>query len=155
MPRTGRDAPRTNWFAELTYSELLRNRLTVVEALKHLGQYSLAALTPEIVAKFRDEMLAGEDRRDEKGKSIPRSNETVRLYLALLGHLFTIRDQRMGYWAAVEPCNEHPSTCSFANPQPSPYARRRKTPASCCRSTHQPNAALDRADCPRNRYAVV
>ena len=42
MPRTGRDAPRTNWFAELTYSELLRNRLTVVEALKrYLAEVTL------------------------------------------------------------------------------------------------------------------
>jgi len=44
----------------------------------HFGKYSLAAITPELVAKFRDNRL-------EEGKS----NNTVRLELALLGHLFT------------------------------------------------------------------
>jgi integrase len=29
---------------------------------EHLGKYSLAALTPEVIAKFRDARLAGEDR---------------------------------------------------------------------------------------------
>lgn len=65
---------------------------------KHLGQYSLAALTPEIIAQFRDERLAGVDRRNEKGEPIPRANNTVRLELALLGHLFTIaiKEWRIG-----------------------------------------------------------
>ncbi|ANB18983.1 Phage integrase [Dokdonella koreensis DS-123] len=44
----------------------------------HFGKYSLAAITAEMVATFRDTRLA-------KGKS----NSTVRLDLALLGHLFT------------------------------------------------------------------
>ena len=44
-----------------------------------LGNYSLAAITPDLVAKYRDERLdAG------------LSNNTVRLELALLSHLFTI-----------------------------------------------------------------
>lgn len=42
------------------------------------GQYSLAALTPDIVADYRDQRLAA-------GKS----NNTVRLELALLGHLYS------------------------------------------------------------------
>jgi len=45
----------------------------------YFGKYSLAAVTPELVAKFRDKRL-------EEGKS----NNTVRLELAALGHLFTI-----------------------------------------------------------------
>ena len=53
--------------------------------IEHLGKYSLAALTPEIIAKFREARLAGEDRRDAKGKPIPRANDTVRLDLALSG----------------------------------------------------------------------
>jgi hypothetical protein len=57
---------------------------------RHLGKYSLAALNPEIAAHFRDMRLAGEDRKDENGKPSPRANNTVRLELALLGHLFTI-----------------------------------------------------------------
>jgi len=35
---------------------------------KHLGKYSLAALTPKVVAKFRDTRLAGEDRKDDEGQ---------------------------------------------------------------------------------------
>ncbi|WP_158793121.1 site-specific integrase [Granulicella sp. L60] len=58
--------------------------------IKHLGKYSLAALTPEIIAQFRDVRLAGNDRKDENGRPIPRANNTVRLELALLGHLFTV-----------------------------------------------------------------
>ncbi len=52
-----------------------------------LGAYSLAAITPDIVALYRDERL-------EAGKS----NNTVRLELALLSHLFTtaIKEWRVG-----------------------------------------------------------
>jgi integrase len=53
----------------------------------HFGKYSLAAITAEMVAAFRDKRLT-------KGKT----NNTVRLDLALLGHLFTtaIREWRLG-----------------------------------------------------------
>lgn len=55
---------------------------------RHLGKYSLAALSSEIVAQYRDTRLAGDDNAE--GKPAPRSNNTVRLELALLSHLFTI-----------------------------------------------------------------
>ncbi len=58
------------------------------KALKEsLGAYSLAAITPDLVAKHRDERL-------KAGKS----NNTVRLELALLSHLFTIaiKEWRVG-----------------------------------------------------------
>lgn len=58
------------------------------KALKeHLGSYSLAAITPDLVAQYRDQRL-------EAGKS----NNTVRLELALLSHLFTIaiKEWRVG-----------------------------------------------------------
>ena len=58
------------------------------KALKEsLGAYSLAAVTPDLVAKYRDERLA-----------IGKSNNTVRLELALLSHLFTIaiKEWRVG-----------------------------------------------------------
>ncbi len=48
---------------------------------KHLGKYSLAALTPDIISKYRDKRL-------ETVKP-----NTVRLELALLSHLFTIAMQ--------------------------------------------------------------
>ena len=62
-----------------------RSRARVLKA--QLGQYSLVALTPETVSRFRDERL-----RDGK------SHSTVRLELALLSHLFTIalREWRIG-----------------------------------------------------------
>ncbi len=54
---------------------------------KCLGQYSLTALSPDVIAKYRDKRL-------QEGKS----PHTVRLELALLSHLFTIaiREWRMG-----------------------------------------------------------
>lgn len=44
--------------------------------LKHLGKYSLAALSADIVAQYRDMRLAGDP--DENDKLVPRSNNTVR-----------------------------------------------------------------------------
>ena len=54
---------------------------------EHLGTYSLVAITPGLVAEYRDERL-------ESGMS----NDTVRLELALLSHLFTIaiKEWQMG-----------------------------------------------------------
>src|SRR5690625_853194 len=58
--------------------------------IQHLGKYSLAALSPEIIAQYRDDRLAGLDRKDARGQPDPRprSPNTVRLDLALLGHMF-------------------------------------------------------------------
>lgn len=52
-----------------------------------LGKYSLAALTPDVVAGYRDKRIAAK-----------KSNNTVRLELAMLGHLFTtaIKEWRLG-----------------------------------------------------------
>ena len=47
--------------------------------LEKLGDYSLVAITPDLVAGYRDERI-------EMGKS----NNTVRLELAMLSHLFTV-----------------------------------------------------------------
>ena len=49
------------------------------------GKYSLAGITPELVAEYRDKRLAGEDRARD-GKPRPRAGNTVRLELALIGH---------------------------------------------------------------------
>lgn len=88
---------------------------------KHLGKYSLAALTPEIIAKFRDERLAGADRKDKNGKPIPRANNTVRLELALLGHLFTIAIKE---WRVGLPSNP---VLNIRRPAPGPGRNRRLT----------------------------
>ncbi len=58
------------------------------KALKaSLGAYSLAAITPDLVAKYRDERLEAS-----------KSPSTVRLELSLLSHLFTIaiKEWRVG-----------------------------------------------------------
>jgi hypothetical protein len=88
---------------------------------RHLGKYSLAALNPEVISHFRDMRLAGEDRKDENGKPIPRANNTVRLELALLGHLFTIAIKEWGVGLVVNP------VMSIRRPAPGPGRNRRLT----------------------------
>ncbi len=67
-----------------------------------LGKYSLAGITPELVAQYRDKRLAGEDcARDAKPR--PRAGNTVRLELALIGHLFTIAIKEWGLGLAFNP----------------------------------------------------
>jgi len=89
--------------------------------IKHLGKYSLAALTPEVIAKFRDLRLAGEDRKDELGDPRPRTNNTVRLDLALLGHMFTIAIKEWGVGLPANP------VANIRRPAPGPGRNRRLT----------------------------
>ncbi len=56
------------------------------------GKYSMAAVSAELVAKYRDERLA-------EGKS----NNTVRIELAMLGHLFRIAIQEWGIGLTFNP----------------------------------------------------
>jgi integrase len=86
---------------------------------EHLGKYSLAALTPEVIAKFRDARLAGEDRKDEFGAPRPRTNNTVRLDLALLGHMFTIAIKEWGVGLPANP------VANIRRPAPGPGRNRR------------------------------
>lgn len=67
-----------------------RERNRIKPLIEQLGKYSLAALTPDIVASYRD-------RRIENGKSA----NTVRLELALLSHLYSvaIQEWRVGLTA--------------------------------------------------------
>ena len=90
--------------------------------VKHLGRYSLACLTPEVVAQFRDMRLAGEDRKDANGNALPRSNSTVRLDLALLGHLLTTAIKE---WGVNLPSN--PVT-NIRRPAPGAGRNRRLSP---------------------------
>lgn len=57
-----------------------------------LGQYSLAALNSELIAAFRDDRLA-------EGKA----NNTVRLELALLSHMYTVAIQEWGTGLIANP----------------------------------------------------
>ena len=60
-----------------------------VPLIEYFGKYALAGITPELITSYRDRRLAGHDRL-KGGKPQPRAGNTVRLELALLGHLFTI-----------------------------------------------------------------
>lgn len=71
--------------------------------IEFFGKYSLAAITADLVAQYRDKRLAGEDRKDEDGKPVPRAANTVRLELALLGHLFTVAVKEWGLGLAFNP----------------------------------------------------
>lgn len=74
------------------------SELRRVEILKRcLGGYSLAALTSDLIADFRDRRLAG-DIDPKTGTRKPRASNTIRLELALLSHVFTIaiKEWRLG-----------------------------------------------------------
>lgn len=67
-----------------------KNRANII--IKALGDYSLAAITPQLVADYRDHRLSMPSPRTNK----LLSGNTVRLELALLSHLFTIAIQEWG-----------------------------------------------------------
>lgn len=64
------------------------------------GDYALAAIGVDLVARYRDQRLATASQRANKatGKATPLRPATVRLELALLGHVFTtaIKEWRIG-----------------------------------------------------------
>jgi hypothetical protein len=81
----------TKWTS--TQRQVWSHTKTLIESL---GKYSLAAITPDVFAKYRHERLAGGGRHN--GVLARRSNNTVRLDFTILGHLYTkaIREWRMG-----------------------------------------------------------
>lgn len=89
--------------------------------IRHLGKYSLAALSAEIVAQYRDARLAGDE--DANGKRTPRSNNTVRLELALLSHLFTVAIKEWGIGLPFNPVS------NIRRPAPGSGRNRRLTAA--------------------------
>ncbi|PRD17964.1 UNVERIFIED_CONTAM: rci [Trichonephila clavipes] len=84
--------------------------------IKHLGKYSLAAITPDIVAGYRDTRLA------EPCRNGTTSNNTVRLELALLSHLFTVAMQEWGLGLTYNP------VLAIRKPSPGQGRDRRLTP---------------------------
>ena len=70
----------------------------------YFGAYSLAAITPDLIAKYRDERLATPrtvrdgKKRIQKPEAGTLSPNTVRLELALMSHLYTtaIREWQLG-----------------------------------------------------------
>ncbi|MBK5071640.1 tyrosine-type recombinase/integrase [Budviciaceae bacterium CWB-B4] len=85
--------------------------------IRYLGNYSLAALTPEVIARFRDERLAGDINK--KGIRKPRKNDTVRLEIALLGHFFTIAIKEWQIGLTYNPVR------NIRSPAPAPGRTRR------------------------------
>lgn len=71
-----------------------RRRAAILK--KHLGQYSLAALQPPVIAKYRDARKSGEILVGKNAKAGPRAGNTVRLELALLGHLYEVAIREWG-----------------------------------------------------------
>ena len=69
-----------------------RERWRITPLKDKLGDYSLAAITPDLVAAYRDERL-------EAGKS----KSTVRLELVLLGHLLNVAIREWGLGLAYNP----------------------------------------------------
>ena len=67
-------------------------KIKAVNLNEKIGKYALAMITPEVVATYRDGRL-------EEG----RSNNTVRLELALLSHLFTIAIKEWGMGLTYNP----------------------------------------------------
>jgi integrase len=86
--------------------------------LEHFGKYALAGVTPELVAAYRDKRLAGADRADNDVPR-PRSPNTVRIELALLGHLFTTAIKEWGLGLVFNPVQ------SIRRPAPGPGRNRR------------------------------
>lgn len=64
-----------------------------------LGRYSLAAITPDVVAEYRDTRLATIGKRTKR----PISPATVRLELALLGHLYSTAIKEWGLGLTSNP----------------------------------------------------
>ena len=127
----GNFAPRTQ-VARLTLREALerygrevtptkrpstqRTEIKRLEILsRELGDYSLAAITPKVVAEYRDKRLAGTDVKPPR----PRSANTVRLELALLSNLYSIAIREWGLGL-----NNNP-VANVRKPTPSPGRTRR------------------------------
>ncbi len=75
------------------------------------GKYSMAAVSADLVAKYRDERLVA-------GKS----NNTVRIELAMLGHLFRVAIQEWGIGLTFNP------VANIRKPSPGAGRNRRLTP---------------------------
>lgn len=76
-------------------------------------------MTAELVARYRDKRLAGEDRKGKEGEPIPRAANAVRLELALLGHLFTVALKEWGLGLPYNP------VLNVRRPAPGPSRNRR------------------------------
>ena len=86
------------------------------QLIQHLGKYSLAALSAEVIANYRDKRLASTSIRGR-----PISNNTVRLELALLSHLYSVAIKEWGLGLTFNP------VLNIRKPRPGPERDRRLT----------------------------
>lgn len=87
-----------------------RESVRIKQVRSFFGRYGIAAVTPELVARYRD-------RRLNAGKS----SNTVRLELALLGHLYTTAIREWGFSTLRNP------VALITKPSPGPGRTRRLT----------------------------
>ncbi|WP_420464994.1 tyrosine-type recombinase/integrase [Panacagrimonas sp.] len=97
-----------------------RQRIEIVK--KFFGKYSLAAVTPDLVATYRDQRLAG-DIDPKSGNRIPRAANTIRIELALLSNLYTVAIREWGMGLVYNPVK------IIRKPTPAPHRHRRLTAA--------------------------
>lgn len=85
------------YMSEVSTTKKLKTQSSEAGSAKHLdkffGKYSLAAVSSELVASYRDQRLAD-------GKA----NNSVRIELARLSHLFAIATQEWGDRNHFQPC---------------------------------------------------
>lgn len=136
------------YLKEVTPTKRPFSRVTEVARAKtidsFLGQYSLAAVTPELVAQFRDARLTGDIDR-KTGKRKPRAANTVRLDLALLSHLFTIAIREWGMGLTYNP------VLIVRKPSPGPGRNRRLAPGEEARLLE----AVSKHSNPKLRWIVL
>ncbi len=122
--------------------------------MQNLGKYSLAALTPELIAKYRDDRLAGLDRKDAKGKPAPSPVRPTR-YVSISHCSATCSTwrSRNGDRPDLQPRAKHSPSSAKPWAGSTAHARRRNPPDGGGRCSLEPNARLDRAHRARNRNA--
>jgi integrase len=90
------EAALKRYMSEVSTTKKLKTQSSEAGSAKHLekffGKYSLAAISSELVASYRDQRLA-------EGKA----NNTIRIELALLSHLFTIATKEWGLGITYNP----------------------------------------------------
>ena len=124
--RTSVKAAMERYVLEVTPTKRPASQATEVrraETLKlHFGAYSLAGITPDLVAQFRDKRLAGDIDR-KTGKRKLRAANTVRIELALLSHLFSVAISEWKLGLTYNPVQV------VRKPSPAPGRNRRLSPA--------------------------